>query len=143
MTLLTCTLSSYLLYNYSIDPETSVEKSRHRFFLEERLDPMVLCESDEELILDSSPLVEQEPGLNNHIDFSDMISVGLENPDKHPEEECTTTGQTVVSEMTSVDNIMLKPSPNKSQLSVTINITPQSKAPVVSGNIKPDLTYCS
>ncbi|KAI7733941.1 hypothetical protein M8C21_005327 [Ambrosia artemisiifolia] len=126
------------------NPDTSVEKFRHRFVLEECLDPMVLGESDEELVLDSVPLTEQgqrqeqELEWNNDTVCTDMMSEGVQNPDKHPDEECTTTGQTVVSEMTSVDNIMLKPTPNKSHLSVTIDVTPQSKAPVVLGERKSD-----
>ncbi|MFS8030553.1 hypothetical protein Hanom_Chr17g01535381 [Helianthus anomalus] len=40
--------------------ETNVEKFRQRFVLEECLDPMVLSESDEEFVLYSVPLIEQE-----------------------------------------------------------------------------------
>ncbi|KAK9067363.1 hypothetical protein SSX86_014690 [Deinandra increscens subsp. villosa] len=119
----------------SINPETSAEKFRHRFSLEDRLDPMVLDESDEELVPDSLPLLEL-PEWNNHTDSPGTKSVSVKSPDKHPEEECPTTGQTVVSEMTSVDTITLKPSPNKSKLSVTIDVTPQSKVTVVSGERK-------
>ncbi|KAI3784646.1 hypothetical protein L1987_43749 [Smallanthus sonchifolius] len=128
-----------LLLLLCIDPETSVEKFRHRFCLEDRLDPFELSDSDEELVFNSLSLIEQQPGWDNHTYSSEMISEGVKNQDKHPNEECTTTGQTVISEMTSVDNIMLKPSPNKSQLSVTIDVTPQSKAPVLSGKRKSEL----
>ncbi|KAL8251360.1 hypothetical protein R6Q59_035053 [Mikania micrantha] len=132
----------------NINPETSLEKFRHRFVLEDCLDPMVLGESDEELVLDTSPVTEKEPELpliehepewNNDTNSSDKISDGVKSQEKHPDEECTTTGQTLVSEMALVDNIILKPSPNKSQLSVTINVTPQSKTPVVSGICKSEL----
>lgn len=106
------------------------------------MDPMVLSESDEEDVDHSAiPFIEEGPEPNN-INSSDMIFEDREHPDNaendnHPDEECI-TGQTVVSEMTPADNIiMVKPSPDKSQLSVTINVTPQSKAPVVvSGNIR-------
>ncbi|KAI3725948.1 hypothetical protein L1987_65744 [Smallanthus sonchifolius] len=128
-----------LLLLLCIDPETSVEKFRHRFCLEDRLDPFELSDSDEELVFNSLSLIEHQPGWDNHTYSSEMISEGVKNQDKHPNEECTTTGQTVISEMTSVDNIMLKPSPNKSQLSVTIDVTPQSKAPVLSGERKSEV----
>ncbi|KAD4586596.1 hypothetical protein E3N88_24197 [Mikania micrantha] len=141
-------LESYHDDSNNINPETSLEKFRHRFVLEDCLDPMVLGESDEELVLDTSPVTEKEPELpliehepewNNDTNSSDKISDGVKSQEKHPDEECTTTGQTLVSEMALVDNIILKPSPNKSQLSVTINVTPQSKTPVVSGICKSEL----
>lgn len=111
--------------------ETSAEKFRHRFTLDDCLEPMVLDEADEEVDLAIVPFIEQEPECGN-LDFSYIEFEDIENPDKHINEECT-TGETVVSEMTSVDNIAVKPSPDKHQLSVTINVTPQSKAPVVPG----------
>ncbi|XP_021982411.1 sister chromatid cohesion 1 protein 2 isoform X3 [Helianthus annuus] len=121
----------------SINPNTSVEKFRQRFVLEECLEPIILGESDDEFVLDSVPSTEQEhePEWNTNTD-STMMSEGVQTLETNPDEECTATGQTVVSEMTSVDKIMLKPSPNKSQLSVTVDVTPQSKAPVVSGKRK-------
>lgn len=120
-----------------VNSETSAEKFRHGFSLDECLDPMVLGETDEEMDLAVIPFIEQEPEGSN-INSSDMISANGENLDTTPHEECT-TGQTVVSEMTSVDITRLEPSPNKRQLSVTINVTPQSKAPaVVSDEQKSD-----
>ncbi|KAJ9562480.1 hypothetical protein OSB04_007640 [Centaurea solstitialis] len=121
--------------------ETSAEKLRDRFSLDECLDPMVLDETDEEVDL----TVQQEPECKKTI-FSDDFVIfedreqATKEDNKYPDEECTTTtGETMVSEMTLVGSLTLKPSPEKRRLSVSIDVTPQSKAPVVSGENKSDL----
>ncbi|XP_071728046.1 sister chromatid cohesion 1 protein 2-like [Rutidosis leptorrhynchoides] len=116
--------------------EISAEKFRHRFILDDRLEPMVLDETDEELDLDVVPVVAKEPERDN-INDSLIVLQDVQLPDKRPDEECT-TAETVVSEMASVDNLVVKPSPDIGQLSVTINVTPQSKATVVSGEQMPE-----
>ncbi|XP_076912537.1 sister chromatid cohesion 1 protein 2-like [Bidens hawaiensis] len=121
-----------------VELDASVEKFMHRFVLEERLDPMVLSVSDDELILDSAPLIQQEPEpeLNNDIEPS-MISEGVASFDNQSgDEEGTTTEPTVVSEMASLDNLIIEPSPDKGQLSVAVDVTPRSRAPVVTGKRK-------
>ncbi|XP_076949547.1 uncharacterized protein LOC143622233 [Bidens hawaiensis] len=121
-----------------VELDASVEKFMHRFVLEERLDPMVLSVSDDELILDSAPLIQQEPEpeLNNNIEPS-MISEGVASFDNQSgDEEGTTTEPTVVSEMASLDNLILEPTPVKGQLSVAVDVTPMSMAPVVTGKRK-------
>nr|XP_043617218.1 sister chromatid cohesion 1 protein 2-like isoform X2 [Erigeron canadensis] len=115
--------------------EKSAEKFRHRFSLEECLDPMVLDETDDEDV-PVKPFIEQEPECTN-INIPDIIFEDGETSHMHPVED-STTGQTVVLELTSADNIILKPSPDKCQVSVTIDVTPQSKAPVVLGEHKSD-----
>ncbi|KVH92781.1 Rad21/Rec8-like protein, C-terminal, partial [Cynara cardunculus var. scolymus] len=106
---------------------------------------MVLDETDEELQLTEIPTIQQDPESKN-TKFSDdfMIfedSEHLAKEDcrnkKYPDEDCT-TGETMISEMTLVGNMTLKPSPEKRQLSVSIDVTPQSKAPAVSGEHKSD-----
>nr|GEY10706.1 sister chromatid cohesion 1 protein 2 isoform X1 [Tanacetum cinerariifolium] len=120
--------------------ETRAEKFLHTFSLEEGVDPMVLGEPDNEEDLPSRRSHEEEPECSN-INYLDdnMMFEDRGHEDKHAADEECTTAQTVVSEMTSIDNIMLKPSPNKSQLSVTINVTPQSKDPAASGEHKSDV----
>ncbi|XP_076942620.1 sister chromatid cohesion 1 protein 2-like [Bidens hawaiensis] len=125
----------------NVESDASVEKFMHRFFLEERLDPMVLSVSDDELILDSAPLVEHEhepeSKTNNDIELS-MISEGVKSCDMQPDDEDGTTNEpTVVPEMASVDNLLLQPSADKSQMSATVNVTPMSRASVATGKPKP------
>ncbi|KAI3670118.1 hypothetical protein L6452_41762 [Arctium lappa] len=125
--------------------EISAEKLRHRFSLDERLDPMVLDETDEELNLTDIPSIQHDPERKNTSSADDyMIFEDREHPDKedrrnnkYPDEECT-TGETMVSEMTLVGNITLKSSPEKRKLSVSIDVTPQSKVTGVSGEHKSD-----
>lgn len=127
------------------DAETSAEKLRHRFSLDECLDPMVLDETDEELEVTEIPSIQKDPEWKNANSLDDyVIFEDREHPDKedrrnnkYPDEECT-TGETMVSEMTLVGNVTLKSSPEKHQLSVSIDVTPQSKVPVVSGEHKSD-----
>lgn len=111
--------------------ETSPENLRDRFSMDECLVPMEL---DEEVTLPKIPFIEEDPEWKNtNSSYDNMIFEDRENiNNKHHDEECTT----MVLETTLIDdNITVKPTPEKRQLSVSVDVTPRSKGKHKSDNM--------